>query len=88
MVSGKSLQNSLRNLRQCSVVDQIQLCRDLDNTELANEVYDADKDVFLKNFRQFWIWDMLVVVPLDYCETLYTRVLPLFDVIPQGQYAC
>jgi hypothetical protein len=70
------------------VVDQIQLCRDLDNTELAKEVYDADKDVFLKNFRQFWIWDMLVVVPLDYCETLHTRVLPLFDVIPQGQYAC
>ena len=47
IVSGESLQISLRSLRQCSV----QLCRDWDNTELANEVCDADKDVFLEDFR-------------------------------------
>ena len=33
IVGGDSLHISLRNLRQCSV----QLCRDLDNAELANE---------------------------------------------------
>ena len=37
------------------MIDQIQLCRDLHDTELANEIHDADKDVFLKDFRQFWV---------------------------------
>ena len=49
----------------------MQLCRDWDNTELANEVRDADKDVFLEDFRRF----MSVIVQSDHCEMLHIRVL-------------